>query len=95
MGSGSSILGQCGSGSSSGSRVFDDQKLENFTAEKKMIFLLSKLAIYLSLGLQEGLPSYRRILEPPALKNMEFLHFFLFTWEIFALLDPDLADQNQ
>jgi hypothetical protein len=59
--------------------------------QKKMIFLLSKLAIYLSPGLHEGLPSYRRILQPPALKNMEFLHFFLFTWEIFALLDPDPA----
>jgi hypothetical protein len=26
---------------------------------------------------------------------MKFLHFFLFLWVIYALLDPDPADQNQ
>jgi hypothetical protein len=40
-------------------KVFDDQKLNNFTAEKKL--LKKKLfAVYLSLGPQEGRPSYRR-----------------------------------
>jgi hypothetical protein len=33
--------------------------------------------------------------EHPALQNMKFLNFFYFLWVIFALLDPDLADQNQ
>jgi hypothetical protein len=28
-------------------------------------------------------------------QNMNFLNFFLFLWGIFALLDPDPADQNQ
>ena len=31
----------------------------------------------------------------PALENLKFLPCFLFLWVIFALLDPDPADQNQ
>jgi hypothetical protein len=33
--------------------------------------------------------------ERPALQNKEFLHIALFLRIIFALLDPDLAEQNQ
>jgi hypothetical protein len=58
---------------------FDDQKLENFTAEKDD-FLLSKLAIYLSLGLHEGRPSCRRILQPPK-ENTRHLK----TWNSFTI----------
>jgi hypothetical protein len=57
--------------------------------------------IYLSLGLQEGRPNYRRTEKPSALKrehptlqNVKFLHFFLFLWVIFALLDPGPADKK-
>jgi hypothetical protein len=38
------------------------KNLKNFTAEKMYIFL-SKIAIYLSLGLYKGRPSYRRSLQ--------------------------------
>jgi hypothetical protein len=38
----------------------DDQKLLNFTPEKIYSFFLSKITIYLSLGLHEAPPSYRR-----------------------------------
>ncbi len=57
-GSGSSILGQCWSGtiSGSGSRVL----IKNFK-----ILQMKKIAVYLSPGLREGQPSYRRSLQPP------------------------------
>ncbi len=42
------------------------------TAEKNLNFFLSKIAIYLSLGLHKGRSCYRRSL---ALKNLNFLHF--------------------
>jgi hypothetical protein len=48
----------------SGSRVFTTKKWEKFTAEKNLIFLLSKIAIFLSLDLHKGRPSYRRSLQP-------------------------------
>ncbi len=43
---------------------FDDQKLEKIYSRKKIFFLISKIAIYLSLGLHKGRPSYRRSLHP-------------------------------
>ncbi len=52
-----------------------------------MIFLKSKIAIYLSLSLHKGPPSERRSFqhfkkrEHPALQNIKFLHFFpIFTF---------------
>jgi hypothetical protein len=73
---------------------FDDQK---FTAETFYIyiFFITKHTIYLSLDLPKGGPSYREAFSPPnssehpAFQNMKILHFFLFLWVIFALLDPD------
>jgi hypothetical protein len=54
------------------------------------------MAIYLSLGLHKGRPSYRRSLrgsalksEHPELQNIKVLYFFSILWVIFALLDPD------
>ncbi len=46
-------------------------------------FFGSKIAIYLSLGLHKGRPSYRKSLQPskkehPALQNMKILYFFYF-----------------
>ena len=57
-------------------------------------FLHQKIAIYLSLGLHKGRPSYRKSLHPSKeniqyLQNIKILDFFLFLWVIFALLDPD------
>jgi hypothetical protein len=53
---------------------------QKFTAGKKLIFFLSKIAIYLSLGLHKGRPSYKKPSalkrEHPALQNMKFLDFF-------------------
>jgi hypothetical protein len=37
---------------------------KKFTAGKNLIFLWSKIAIYRSLGLHKGGPSYRRSLQP-------------------------------
>jgi hypothetical protein len=42
---------------------FDDQKFKNLTAEKKLLIIVKKNAIYLSLGLHKGRPSYRRSLQ--------------------------------
>jgi hypothetical protein len=66
-----------------------------FTGGKILNFLKTKIAVYLSLCIHKGRPSYRRSLQPskrrehPALQNMKFLNFFLFWWAIFALLCPD------
>jgi hypothetical protein len=44
---------------------FDDLKLKKFTAGNfNFYFLDKKIAIYLSLGLHKGRPSYRRKLQP-------------------------------
>jgi hypothetical protein len=49
-----------GSGSASGSMVLMTKNGEKFTAGKNLIFFfISKIAIYLSLGLQKGRPNYR------------------------------------
>jgi hypothetical protein len=41
---------------------FDDQKLKKKSTSEKMFYLISKIAIFLSLGLHKGRPSYRRSL---------------------------------
>jgi hypothetical protein len=57
--------------SGSGSRVLMTKNWEKFTVEKNLIFLGSKIAIYLSLGLHKGRPSYRRSLQ----RSQEIQHF--------------------
>ncbi len=58
---------------------------------KKILFFSSKTAIYLSLCLYEGRPSYRRCIqyvlerEHSVHQNMKFLLFLVFLWVIFAL----------
>ncbi len=82
-GSESSISSESGSGSGSGgsgSTVWW-RKIEKNTAEKLFYLFLLKIAIYFSLGLHKGRPSYRGSLHYP--------NFSLFLWVIFALLDPD------
>jgi hypothetical protein len=61
-----------------------------------VFFFWSKIAIYLSLGLHKGRPSYRRSLQPSKENiqhikrwNLLFNNCFLFLCAIFALLDPD------
>jgi hypothetical protein len=67
----------------------------------KKLFFSSNIAIYLTLALHKGQPSYRGNLQPSKeniqLQNMTFRIFFLFSWAIFALLDPDVdpANKNQ
>ncbi len=65
---------------------FDDQKFKKMYGwENSNIFFLSKIAIYLSLGLhKEAFSPQKR-----TSKNMKFLDLFLFLWVIFALLEPD------
>jgi hypothetical protein len=63
---------------------------------KKIYIFFSKIAIYLSLDLNKRTPKLQEKpsalkREHPAIQNMKFLHFFLFLWVIFALLDPDPA----
>jgi hypothetical protein len=72
IGSGSSILGKCGSGS--GSRVLMTKNC------------LIQIAIYLSLGIQKGRTGYRRSLKPSkeTFKTC-YLYFLLFLWVNFAL----------
>jgi hypothetical protein len=41
---------------------FDDKKLNNENLQLEIFFI--KIAIYLSLGLLKGCPSYRRSLQP-------------------------------
>jgi hypothetical protein len=72
---------------------------KKITGEKKFHFFRIKTTIYLSLGLHEGRPSYRRSPQPSKeniqhFKTWTFL-FFQFLWVIFifALLDPD-QDQD-
>ncbi len=49
------------------------KNLKKFTAEKKFIFFWSKTALYLSLGLHTGRPSYKRS-----------LHFKTWNFKIFS-----------
>jgi hypothetical protein len=42
---------------------FDDQKFKKNTDEEKLSFFKTKFAIYLSLGLHNGRPNYRRSLQ--------------------------------
>jgi hypothetical protein len=82
IGSGSRILGQRGSGS--WSRVLMAKNLRKNTAEKK-IFLIEKIAIYLSPGVHTRRPTTGKAFsqrEHPALENIKFLHFFIFLWVI-------------
>jgi hypothetical protein len=77
----------------SGYRVMT-KKLKHFKAEK--LSLLSKIAIYLSLGLHEGRPSCRRSLEPSTSKHEIFFLIFLFLWVVFGLIinaDPDFQNR--
>jgi hypothetical protein len=52
---------------------FYDLKLKIFKAGNLIsIFLIKKIAIYLSLGLHKGRPSYRRSLQPSK-ENIHYL----------------------
>ncbi len=78
---------------------FEDQTLEKIYSWNFLYtFFWSKTAIYLSLGLPKGRPSYRRSLQPSKeniqqFKTWKFLYFFLFLWVIFDPLDPDPSTQ--
>ncbi len=72
---------------------------KNLQLEKNLIFFWSKIANYLSLGLHQVRPCYRRSLQPSKeniqnFKKWNFINFFLFVWVIFALLDPDLDSES-
>ncbi len=77
----------------------DDQNLQSFTAENKIIIFDKKLQFvypgpsWRTSQLQEKPPALKR--EYPALQNMKLKNFFLFLWVIFALLGPDPVDRCQ
>ncbi len=88
-GSGSSILGWI----PTRIRIQGWPKNENNLQLKKIIIFDSKVAIYLSLGLHKGRPSYRRSLQPSKeniqhFKTWNFLTFSLFMWVIFPSFGP-------
>jgi hypothetical protein len=58
-----------------------------YSWKKIEYFFSSKIAIYLSLMPKKKPSALKR--EHPALQNIKFLKKFLFSWVIFALLDPD------
>ncbi len=72
----------------SGSRVLMEINFLKIAGGKKLYFYWSKIAIYLSIGLLKGRPSYRRNLNPSkrtssTFQNLKFLHFcesFLPSW---------------
>jgi hypothetical protein len=63
--------------------------MEKFYIWKKIDIFLSTIAIYLSLGLHKGRPSYRRSLQ------LSKENIFLFLSVIYAHLDLDPVDQNE
>ncbi len=69
---------------------------KNYSCEK-CIFFWAIVLIYLSLGIHKGRQGYRRSLHPQKitfiLQDIKFLNFLKFSCVIFALLDPDPADQ--
>ncbi len=67
---------------------FDDQNWKKIYSWKTVILFKSKIAIYLSLGLHKGRPSYRRSRRASKENTAKkFLNFFLFLWVNFDLLD--------
>ncbi len=58
---------------------------KNLQLKINLIFFWVNIAIYLSLGLHKGRPSYRRRRTTSTSKH----EIFLFLWVIFAFLDPD------
>ncbi len=82
----------CGSGSSSESRVLITKNWKKPAVKLLYIFFGLKIASYLSLNLHKGRTSYRRRLQTSKeniqhFKRWNLLTFFL--WVIFALLDPE------
>jgi hypothetical protein len=77
--SGSSFLGQCGSGYSSVSKSKD---------------LMTKIAEFLSLGLHAGRPSYRRTILQSQKRIYRVQNCFLFVGKFFRRIRIK-ADQNQ
>jgi hypothetical protein len=61
---------------------FDDQNLEQIYSRKKIIFIWSNIAFYLSLGLHKGRPSYIRSLHP----SEENISHFKITWIFFPFV---------
>jgi hypothetical protein len=86
----SSIFNQCGSGSGSGCGTVSRSGILKTKNKRKKLQLDKKCNLIIN-DLHEGRQSYRRSLHP-ALQKIKFLHFFLV---IFALLDPDPADQKE
>ncbi len=74
-------------------QVFDDQKLRK---KYIWIFFWSKIAIYLSLGLHKGRPSYRRSLQPSKenIQHINLFNFFLFLWVKIKVHAPSVYGQT-
>ena len=99
---------ECGSGSGSRSRLLMTKICKIFQLRKKFKFFWSKIALFLSLGLHKGRPSYKTNLQPSKGNTQHFktLHFFFFFYFFGPFLpawirianadpDPDPADPNQ
>jgi hypothetical protein len=78
---------------------FDDRKSDQIYSFKEIIFFIKNCNLHTpgpplrTSKLQEKPSALKR--EHPAVQNLKFFPVFLFLRVIFALLDPDPADQNQ
>ncbi len=79
-GSGCKIFCQCGFGYGSGCRILMTKNWKKFTAVHFLTFFWSKIAIYLSLSLHEGRPSYRRSLHPLKSEHLAFQTWIFFSF---------------
>jgi hypothetical protein len=78
----------------------DDQKKYNFCSWQNSYLKKSEVAIFWSLGLHKGHPSYRRRLQPSKeniqlIKTWSFPHFFHCLKVLFAFLDRDPVPADQ
>ncbi len=76
---------------------FDDQKIVNFYSCKKLLFLWFKNCNFCIPVLHEGKNASALKREHTAFLKHDISSLFLFFWGLYmyALLDPDPADQNQ
>jgi hypothetical protein len=74
-------------------------KTVKFNSLKKSLFLNKKLPIIYPYAFVKDVQATGEAFSPQnstsSTPTMKFLHFFLFSWVTFALLDPNPAEQNQ
>jgi hypothetical protein len=74
----------------SGSTVLETKNSKKIIAEKYFLCFFTKIAIYLSLGLHKGRPSYRKNLQPSKenIQHFTTLNFFTFFYFLGHFFPP-------